>query len=132
MEAFLAAAAATEGVELGRDRELGLTKRNFFWLTLGHSEDLTLHERSMEHAEEAAANAPPHLKPKAPYEFGPSGQGCPRRHRMLRAPPTSQRGFGAYLDARSVGVTGDRDAAARRRALRVRRERPHEAPRHQI
>jgi uncharacterized protein (DUF924 family) len=58
---------ALEGIELGMDRELGAVERNFFWLPLGHSEDLALHERSVRHAEEEAASAPPRLKPM--YEF---------------------------------------------------------------
>ena len=61
---------AIEGIELGMDRELRPVERNFFWLPLGHSEDLTLHERSVEHAEEEAANASPHLRAMA--EFGVS------------------------------------------------------------
>ena len=61
---------ALEGIDLGMDRELGAMERNFFWLPLGHSEDLALHERSVRHAEEEAANAP--LHPKALYEFGVS------------------------------------------------------------
>ena len=61
---------ALEGIELGMDRELRPVERNFFWLPLGHSEDLGLHERSVEHAEEEAANAPPHLRAMA--EFGVS------------------------------------------------------------
>ncbi len=61
---------ALEGIDLGMDRELGAMERNFFWLPLGHSEDLALHERSVRHAEEEAANAPLHLK--ALYEFGVS------------------------------------------------------------
>ena len=32
--------------------ELKPVERNFFWLPLGHSEDLALHERSVKHAEE--------------------------------------------------------------------------------
>ena len=59
---------ALEGIDLGMDRELGAMERNFFWLPLGHSEDLALHERSVRHAEEEAASAPSHLK--ALYEFG--------------------------------------------------------------
>src|SRR5215210_5610001 len=31
---------ALEGIELGMDRELRPVERNFFWLPLGHSEDL--------------------------------------------------------------------------------------------
>jgi len=61
---------ALEGIERGVDRELGAVERNFFWLPLGHSEDLALHERSVLHAEEEAANAPPHQR--AMYEFGVS------------------------------------------------------------
>jgi uncharacterized protein (DUF924 family) len=61
---------AIEGIELGMDRELKPVERNFFWLPLGHSEDLALHERSVEHAEEEAANAPDHLRVMA--EFGVS------------------------------------------------------------
>jgi uncharacterized protein (DUF924 family) len=61
---------ALEGIDLGMDRELGAMERNFFWLPLGHSEDLALHERSVLHAEEEAADAPPHLRAMA--EFGVS------------------------------------------------------------
>ena len=59
---------ALEGVELGMDRELTPIERRFFWLPLGHSEDLALHERSVRYAEEEAANAPPHQRVMA--EFG--------------------------------------------------------------
>jgi uncharacterized protein (DUF924 family) len=58
---------ALEGLDLKMDRELTPVERNFFWLPLGHSEDLTLHERSVRHAKEEAANAPPGLIPM--YEF---------------------------------------------------------------
>jgi uncharacterized protein (DUF924 family) len=61
---------ALEGIELGMDCELGAVERNFFWLPLGHSEDLALHERSVRHAEEEAANTPPHQRAMA--EFGVS------------------------------------------------------------
>ncbi len=61
---------ALEGIEAGMDRELTPLERNFFWLPLGHSEDLALHERSVEHSEEEAANAPAHLRAMA--EFGVS------------------------------------------------------------
>ena len=53
---------AVEGIDLGMDRELGAMERFFFWLPLGHSEELALHERSVSHAEEEAANAPSHLQ----------------------------------------------------------------------
>jgi uncharacterized protein (DUF924 family) len=67
---------ALEGIEWGMDRDLGTVERNFFWLPLAHSEDLALHERSVLHAEEEAANAPPHQRAMA--EFGVSqAQGCP-------------------------------------------------------
>jgi len=61
---------AIEGIDLGMDHELRPVERDFFWLPLGHSEDLALQERSVEHAEEEAANAPPHLRAMA--EFGVS------------------------------------------------------------
>jgi uncharacterized protein (DUF924 family) len=61
---------ALEGIELGMDRELGAMERNFFWLPIGHSEDLALHERSVSYAEKEAANAPSHLRADA--EFGVS------------------------------------------------------------
>ncbi len=61
---------ALEGIEVGMDLELGAVERNFFWLPLGHSEDLALHKRSVRHAEEEAANAPPHQRAMA--EFGVS------------------------------------------------------------
>src|SRR5215217_4573470 len=61
---------AIEGIELGMDRELKPVERNFFWLPLGHSEEIALHERSVKHAEEEAVNAPEHLRVMA--EFGVS------------------------------------------------------------
>ena len=59
---------ALEGIDLEMDRELTAAERNFFWLPLGDSEDLALHERSVLHAEEEATDAPPGLEPM--YEFG--------------------------------------------------------------
>jgi uncharacterized protein (DUF924 family) len=61
---------ALEGIDLGMDRELAAMVRFFFWLPLGHSEDLALHERSVSYAEEEAVNAPSHLRARA--EFGVS------------------------------------------------------------
>ena len=61
---------AVEGIEWGMDRELGVMERIFFWLPLGHSEDLALHEHSVLHKQEEAANAPLHLRAMA--EFGVS------------------------------------------------------------
>jgi uncharacterized protein (DUF924 family) len=61
---------ALEGIDAGMDRELSAMERIFFWLPLGHSEDLALHERSVLHAEEEATNAPPHLRVEV--EFGVS------------------------------------------------------------
>src|SRR3712207_231602 len=58
---------ALEGIDLGMDRDLTPVERNFFWLPLGHSEDLILHERSVEHAAEEAANAPPQLRAMAEF-----------------------------------------------------------------
>jgi uncharacterized protein (DUF924 family) len=43
-------------------------ERIFFWMPIGHSEDLALQERSVRNQEEGAANAPPHLRAMA--EFG--------------------------------------------------------------
>jgi uncharacterized protein (DUF924 family) len=61
---------ALEGIDLGMDHELGAVERRFFWLPLGHSEDLALHERGVRHGEEEAASAPPHQRAMA--EFGVS------------------------------------------------------------
>ena len=72
---------ALEGIGLGMDRELGAVERRFFWLPLGHSEDLALHERGVRHAEEEAANAPPHQRAMA--EFGVS-QAKAARHVIAR------------------------------------------------
>ena len=52
---------AVEGIDLGMERELSAMERMFFWLPLGHSEDLTLHERGVSHLEEEVADAPEHL-----------------------------------------------------------------------
>jgi uncharacterized protein (DUF924 family) len=59
---------ALEGIDAGMDRELSPMERIFFWMPLGHSEDLSLQERVVRHQEEEAANAPPHLSAMA--EFG--------------------------------------------------------------
>jgi uncharacterized protein (DUF924 family) len=59
---------AVEGIELGMDRELTAPERFFFWLPLGHSEDLALQERSVSHAEEEAANVPSHRRAGAEFE----------------------------------------------------------------
>jgi uncharacterized protein (DUF924 family) len=59
---------AVEGIDAGMDRELTPMERIFFWMPLGHSEELALQERCVRHAEEEAANAPPHLRAMA--EFG--------------------------------------------------------------
>jgi uncharacterized protein (DUF924 family) len=59
---------AVEGIDSGMDRELSPMERIFFWMPLGHSEDLALQERVVRHQEEEAVNAPPHLKAMA--EFG--------------------------------------------------------------
>ena len=61
---------ALEGIDSGMDRELGAMEWAFFWLPLGHSEDLALHERGVLHAQEEAANAPAHRRALA--EFGVS------------------------------------------------------------
>ncbi len=61
---------ALEGIEVGMDRELSPMERLFFWMPVGHSEDLSLQERSVRYKEEEAANAPPHLRAMA--EFGVS------------------------------------------------------------
>jgi uncharacterized protein (DUF924 family) len=60
---------AVEGIELGMDRELSRPERFFFWLPLAHSEDLAIQERSVSHAEEEAANAPPRRRAGAGFEL---------------------------------------------------------------
>jgi uncharacterized protein (DUF924 family) len=60
---------AVQGIELGMDRELSTAERFFFWLPLGHSEDLALQERSVGHAEEEAAKAPSHRRGGAEFEL---------------------------------------------------------------
>src|SRR5918993_679991 len=59
---------AVEGIELGMDRKLESAARFFFWLPLGHSEDLALQERSVSHAEEEAAKVPSHRTAGAEFE----------------------------------------------------------------
>jgi uncharacterized protein (DUF924 family) len=59
---------AVEGIELGMDRKLSSAERFFFWLPLGHSEDLTLQERSVRHAQEEAAKVPSHRRAGAEFE----------------------------------------------------------------
>jgi uncharacterized protein (DUF924 family) len=61
---------AVGGIDLGMDRELSSMERIFFWMPIGHSEDLALQDMSVRHAEEEARNAPPHLR--AESEFGVS------------------------------------------------------------
>ena len=59
---------AVEGIDAGMDRELSPMERIFFWMPLGHSEDLAIQERVVRHQKEEAADAPPHLRAMA--EFG--------------------------------------------------------------
>jgi uncharacterized protein (DUF924 family) len=59
---------ALEGIDAGMDRELSAMERIFFWMPLGHSEDLALQDRVVRHQEEEAANVPSHLREMA--EFG--------------------------------------------------------------
>ncbi|MGH3145706.1 MAG: DUF924 family protein [Rubrobacter sp.] len=59
---------ALEGIGAGMDRELTFQERFFFWMPLGHSEDLSLQERNIRHVEEERAGAPSHLA--AESEFG--------------------------------------------------------------
>src|ERR687889_353414 len=59
---------AVEGIDAEMDRELSPMERIFFWMPIGHSEDLALQERSVRNQEEGAVNAPPHLRAMA--EFG--------------------------------------------------------------
>ncbi len=58
---------ALEGIDAGMDRELSFMERIFFWMPVGHSEDLALQERSVRHKEEEAADAPPHLRAMADF-----------------------------------------------------------------
>ena len=53
---------AVEGIELGMDGKLESAERFFFWLALGHSEDLAVQERSVRHAQEEAARVPSHRR----------------------------------------------------------------------
>jgi uncharacterized protein (DUF924 family) len=53
---------ALEGIALRMDRELGVMERMFFWLPLGHSENLALQERSVGQVEKEVADAPEHLR----------------------------------------------------------------------
>ena len=61
---------AVGGIDAGMDKELSPMERIFFWMPLGHSEDLALQERVVRHQEEEEAIAPPHLREMA--EFGVS------------------------------------------------------------
>jgi uncharacterized protein (DUF924 family) len=87
---------AVGGIDLGMDRELSSMERIFFWMPLGHSEDLALQERIVRHQEEEAANAPPKGDGRV---RDLSGQGSTRRDRALRAPSAPQRDTGAHLHA---------------------------------
>ncbi len=59
---------AVEGIDAGMDQELSFAEKMFFWMPLGHSEDLALNERAVLYQEEAMADPPAHLR--AEYEFG--------------------------------------------------------------
>jgi uncharacterized protein (DUF924 family) len=56
-----------EGIEAGMDRELEPMERDFFWMPIVHSEDLSLHRRHVRYVEELAGEAPSHLR--SLYEF---------------------------------------------------------------
>jgi uncharacterized protein (DUF924 family) len=59
---------ALEGIDARMDQELTFAEQLFFWMPLGHSEDLAINERAVRHQEEAMADPPAHLR--AEYEFG--------------------------------------------------------------
>ena len=59
---------AVEGIELGMDRKLESAERFFFWLPLGHSEELALQERSVRHAQEEAAKVPAQRRAGTEFE----------------------------------------------------------------
>jgi uncharacterized protein (DUF924 family) len=59
---------ALEGIDAGMDQELTFAEQLFFWMPLGHSEDLAINERAVRHQEAAMADPPAHLR--AEYEFG--------------------------------------------------------------
>jgi uncharacterized protein (DUF924 family) len=61
---------AVQGIEAEMDRELTRMERLFFWMPLGHSEDLALQERSVRHQKEEMANTPPHRKAEAEFGVG--------------------------------------------------------------
>ena len=58
---------AVEGIEAGMDRELRPIERDFFWMPIVHSEDLSLHEQHIRYVEGLATEVPPHLR--SFYEF---------------------------------------------------------------
>ncbi|MDQ3864022.1 MAG: DUF924 domain-containing protein [Actinomycetota bacterium] len=58
---------AVEGIEAGMDRELRPMERDFFWMPIVHSEDVSLHRRHVGYVEELASEVPPHLR--SFYEF---------------------------------------------------------------
>jgi uncharacterized protein (DUF924 family) len=58
---------AVEGIEAGMDRELKPMERDFFWMPIVHSEDLSLHQRHVGYVKELADQMPPHLR--SFYEF---------------------------------------------------------------
>jgi uncharacterized protein (DUF924 family) len=86
-------------------------ERVFFWLPLGHSEDLALHERGVRHAEEEAANAPPHRRAMA--EFGVS-QAKAARHVIARfgRHPHRNEILGRTSTPEELEYLEDRNAAA--------------------
>jgi uncharacterized protein (DUF924 family) len=86
---------AVEGIELGMDHNLSPPERFFFWLPLGHSEDLALQERSVSHAEEEAAKAPSHRRAGAEFEVSQAKATrdviYTRSHSALRSASAPQR-----------------------------------------
>ena len=61
---------AVEAIDAGMDRDLTPAERMFVWMPLVHSEDPALQDRSVRHAEEEAADAPPHLRAESEFGIG--------------------------------------------------------------
>lgn len=77
---------AVEGIEESMDLGLRPMERDFFWMPIVHSEDVSLHRRHVGYVERLAGEAPPHLRPFYEFRLSQARAGVELMERFGRYP----------------------------------------------
>jgi uncharacterized protein (DUF924 family) len=97
---------AVEGIEAGMDRELRPMERDFFWMPIVHSEDLSLHQQHVGYVQGLAGEVPSHLRSFYEFRLSQARAGVELMERFGRYPHRNE------VHARRAEVPEDRDPAA--------------------